>query len=325
MGTAVSLSLIGSASGRVGAQGIEGQEGKGNNVLDEYVQQWSAIQTVRAAGLNLEDVFTAYFGISGEADELEVQGYLTGLVMLPTSERDLVAQAINELLDSTGSMVDGAHYSNQHTASFSGYGDYLRTLALSPDGYDFTAPPVGDHSTSATSASTADHPAHAADGETDDAELDETEFRRLHALHESGLLETGAEERFDRITRQARDHFGVSSVSIALITEDSQIIKSVVGPIGENLPRGVALCAKTIEHDRTLIITDARIDPRWRDHPLVAGKPGIRFYAGHPISTADGWRIGTFCLIDDQPRTFTEADVQVLRRLAAQVQLEIWA
>jgi GAF domain-containing protein len=86
----------------------------------------------------------------------------------------------------------------------------------------------------------------------------------------------------------------------------------------------VALCAKTIENDRTLVIPNASLDPAWQDHPLVAGGPGIRFYAGHPISTADGWRIGTLCLIDDQPRTFTEKDVQVLRRLAAQIQLEIW-
>ncbi|MHA7279909.1 GAF domain-containing protein [Arthrobacter sp. MDT2-2] len=295
-------------------------------MLDEYVQQWSAIQTVRAASLTPQDVVTAYFEITGNADELEVQGYLTGLVMLPVPERDLVAQAINELLDSVGSTVDGAHYSNHDVASFSGYSDYLRTLDLSPDGYDFSAPPAGDHTTSVASTDSADSgkPIDAPADYEDDPGLDETEFRRLQALYESGLLETGAEERFDRITRQARDHFGVSSASIALITEDAQIIKSVVGPIGQDLPRGVALCAKTIEHDRTLVIPDATLDPQWRDHPLVADGPRVRFYAGHPICTADGWRIGTLCLIDDQPRIFTEEDVQVLRRLAARVQLEMW-
>lgn len=164
----------------------------------------------------------------------------------------------------------------------------------------------------------------AAGEDQDSPDSGEREFLRLQALHESGLLETGSEERFDRITRQARDHFGVGSASIALITEDAQVIKSVVGPIGQDLPRGIALCAKTIEHDRTLVITDAALDPNWRDHPLVTGEPRIRFYAGHPISTAGGWRIGTLCLIDDKPRTFTEEDVQVLRRLVAQVQLHIW-
>jgi hypothetical protein len=300
-------------------------------MLDEYVQQWSAIQAVRAAALYLEDVLTTYFDLAGEADELEVQGYLSGLVMLPAPERDLLAQAINELLDSTGSTVDGAHYSDHDVASLSGYSEYLRDLALSPDGYDFTAPPVGDHGAGAgvpavdsTDSTDSGDPTQATVEAGHGPDPDEAEFRRVHALYESRLLETGPEERFDRITRQARDHFGVSSASIALITEDAQVIKSVVGPIGQDLPRAVALCAKTIEKDRTLVIPDATIAPQWRDHPLVAGGPRIRFYAGHPISTVDGWRIGTLCLIDEQPRTFTEEDVQVLRRLAGQVQLELW-
>ncbi|MHA7180175.1 GAF domain-containing protein [Arthrobacter sp. MDB2-24] len=294
-------------------------------MLNEYVQQWSAIQTVRAAGLRLDEILTAYFELTCEGDALEVQGYLTGLVMLPAPQRDLLAQVINELLDSTGSMVDGAHYSDQDTASSSGYSDYLRQLSLSPDGYDFAAPPVGDHSMTGAETPLEAATATGAGGEeVDNAGLDETEFRRLHALHESGLLETGSEERFDRITRQARDHFGVSSASIALITQDAQVIKSVIGPLGQDLPRHLSLCATTIKHDRTLVIPDATADPEWRDHPLVAGGPEVRFYAGHPICTAAGWRIGTLCLMDDRPRTFTQEDVQVLRRLAAQVQVQIW-
>jgi hypothetical protein len=294
-------------------------------VLNEYVQQWSAIQTVRAAGLRMEEVLTTYFELTCEGDELDVQGYLTGLVMLPAPQRDLLAQVINELLDSTGSMVDGAHYSNQEATSSSGYSDYLRELALSPDGYDFAAPPAGDHSTTSagTSPEVATSTGAGCEG-VDSAGVDEMEFRRLHALHESGLLETGAEERFDRITRQARDLFGVSSASIALITEDAQVIKSVVGPLGQDLPRNLSLCATTIKHDRTLVIPDAAVDPEWRHHPLVAGGPEVRFYAGHPLCTAGGWRIGTLCLMDDRPRTFTQEDVQTLRRLAAQVQVEIW-
>jgi GAF domain-containing protein len=108
-----------------------------------------------------------------------------------------------------------------------------------------------------------------------------------------------------------------------LITEDLQVIKSVVGPLGQDLPRSLSLCARTIEQDRTLVIADASTDPEWRDHPLISGGPKVRFYAGHPVCTADGWRIGTLCLMDDQPRTFTENDVQALRRLATQVQMQM--
>lgn len=301
-------------------------------MLDRYVQQWSAIQTVRAANLPLEDVVVTYVGLAGDASELAVEGYLAGLVMLPVSDRNLLAQAVNELLDSTGSLVDGAHYSDPVATSSSGYSDYLRTLDLSPDDYDFTAPPAGDHSTSMISTPASGDPGPlpvgggpvvpGSDGIGPDP--DDVEFRRLHALHESGLLDTGAEDRFDRITRHARDHFGVSSASIALITKDSQVIKSVIGPLGQDLPRNLSLCATTIEQDRTLVISDAGSHPDWRDHPLVAGGPEVRFYAGHPISTAGGWRIGTLCLMDDRPRTFTQDEAQFLRRLAAQVQIELW-
>ncbi|WP_182977102.1 GAF domain-containing protein [Arthrobacter cheniae] len=295
-------------------------------VLDKYVQQWSAIQTIRAAHLHTEDLFMAYFEITGNADELSIEGYFAGLIMLPRDQRDVIAHAINESLDATGSTADGAHYSDQDAAENSGYEEYLRTLTLTPDGYDFTAPPVGDHSTSAVAAGShgTSIASTGSDGPSDRDMLDEVEFRRLRALHESRLLETGAEERFDKITRQARDHFGVSSSSIALITEDSQVIKSVTGPLGQDLPRDLSLCATTFKDDRTLVITDASIHPQWQRHPLVAGGPKVRFYAGHPVSTADGWRIGTLCLMDDQPRTFTDEDVQVLRRLAAQVQMQLW-
>jgi hypothetical protein len=298
-------------------------------VLDKYVQQWSALQTARAARLPVRDVFMAYYTLSGNMDEFHVEGYLTGLLMLPAVDRDLIAHAINETLDVAGSTADGAHYSDTHAAVHSGYEEYLRDLTLSPDLYDFTAPPVGDHSTSATT--TDQETVAEGSGEdgfdedtADDDALDDVEFRRCHALYESGLLDSGAEERFDRITRQARDYFGVSSASIALITEDAQVIKSVVGPIGQDLPRDLAICSKTIEHHRTLVITDASNHPDWQDHALVTDGPKVRFYAGHPVSTTGGWLIGTLCLIDDRPRDFTLDDVQMLKRFAAQVEREMW-
>jgi GAF domain-containing protein len=314
-------------------------------VLDEYVQQWSAIQALRAANLSTDDIVMAYITLTGAADALHINGYLSGMLMLPTSDRNLVAQAINESLDWSGSTVDGAHYSDQDVTLNSGYEEYLRTLSLTPDGYDFTALPVGDHTTASLTTPKHDslsEPSSSAlytqefdpyevedgldglDGLDEEDEEDELEFRRVHALYESGLLESGTEERFDRLTRQAQNHFRVSSASIALITEDTQVIKSVTGPLGHNLPRSMSLCALTITQGGPLIIPDASRDPDWRDHPLVAGGPKVRFYAGHPVSTADGWRIGTLCLMDDRPRSFTENDAQVLRRLAMQVQFEIW-
>ena len=117
-------------------------------MLDKYIQQWSALQTARAANLPTSNVFMAYFALTGTTDEVHVAGYLTGLLMLSRKDRDLIAHAINESLDATGSTVDGAHYSDEDAAGNSGYEEYLRALTLSPDGYDFTAPPAGDHTTS---------------------------------------------------------------------------------------------------------------------------------------------------------------------------------
>ncbi|MHA7280947.1 GAF domain-containing protein [Arthrobacter sp. MDT2-2] len=93
------------------------------------------------------------------------------------------------------------------------------------------------------------------------------------------------------------------------------------GPWVRTFP-GTSPCARG-PSSRTVpfVITDAGTDPEWRDHPLVAGGPGVRFYAGHPVCTLGGWRIGTLCLMDDQPRTFTKRDAEALRRLAAQVQM----
>lgn len=284
-------------------------------VMSECVQQWSSVHAIREADLTITEVWVTYWSMCGQHDEIEVDAYLTGLLMLPALERDLLAHAINDLIEDLGLDVDGAHYSTGGVADGSGFSECLRPLILTPDGYRFDRPaataPLGISDTGT--------------GRTRGEEiLDEAEFRRCHALYESGLLETGAEERFDALTAQARERFGTSSASIALITEDRQVIKSVVGPIGSDLPRDMALCAQTIKADRTLVINDTTTDTAWAQHPLVTGGPRIRFYAGHPLSTPDGWRIGSLCIIDDQPRSFSDEDQRDLRLLAAQVQLEIW-
>ncbi|MHA7209968.1 GAF domain-containing protein [Arthrobacter sp. MDT1-65] len=284
-------------------------------MISRYLQQWTTIQTVRVAGFSIGDVWSSYLNVGGEQDEIEIAGYLAGITVLPTVDRDRIAHAINQMIADRDVPVDGAHYSTDLVAYGSGFADSLRRLILSPDGYRFDRPartePAGI----------------AGDGSTPlpgQSHLDENEERRCRALIETGLLETGAEERFDRLTAEAREHFGVSSASIALITDDRQIIKSVIGPIGQDVPRDIALCARTIQADRTLVIPDAAQSPEFRNHPLVIGAPHIRFYAGHPICSTAGWRIGTLCLIDDRPRPFSEADERDLRLRAAQVQIEIW-
>lgn len=149
------------------------------------------------------------------------------------------------------------------------------------------------------------------------------EAERMKSLHETDLLGSGPEETYDRVVAAAWKFFNVGAASMSLITEDAQFFKSVVGPLRDEAPRQIALCAATVERNAMLIINDTRADDRWASNPLVTGEPYIRFYAGYPLHGPRGWNIGTLCVIDQKPRAFPESDQQVLRTLAAVVQKDI--
>lgn len=151
----------------------------------------------------------------------------------------------------------------------------------------------------------------------------EDEEKRLASLAATELLDSPAEEGFDRITRLAQQLFGVSTATVALVADDRQYLKSLAGSLERVIPRADAFCTHTIKTPNTLVIEDARQDDRFRSNPLVLGQPNIRFYAGQPLQGPGGWNIGTLCLIDQQPRTFTPEQEQILRDLAAIVQREI--
>lgn len=151
----------------------------------------------------------------------------------------------------------------------------------------------------------------------------EDEENRLASLAATELLDSPAEEGFDRITRLAQQLFGVSTATVALIADDRQYLKSLAGSLERVIPRADAFCTHTIKTPNTLVIEDARQDDRFRSNPLVLGQPNIRFYAGQPLQGPGGWNIGTLCLIDQEPRTFTPEQEQILRDLAAIVQREI--
>jgi len=155
------------------------------------------------------------------------------------------------------------------------------------------------------------------------APLPPNEDERLEALRSSCLLDTPAEECFDRITRLAARYFGTPVAVIALIDRDRQWFKSYVGLDAQETPRDIAFCAHAILNDGVLVITDATEDPRFRENPLVCGPPGIRFYAGAPLKSAGGLRLGTLCIIDFAPRDFTADDEAQLRDLAAFAEGEI--
>lgn len=148
------------------------------------------------------------------------------------------------------------------------------------------------------------------------------EAARLEALQASGLLDSAPEERFDRLTRLARQCLDVPIALVSLVDEYRQWFKSRQGLEACETPREVSFCGHAILDAGIFEIPDARLDPRFADNPLVTGELGLRFYAGAPLN-AQGHRIGTLCLIDRQPRTLTAGERAVLRGLADCVEEEI--
>jgi len=142
------------------------------------------------------------------------------------------------------------------------------------------------------------------------------EAERLAALKRYHILDTLPEEEFDNITRLAA-YFTDSPISlITLLDENRQWFKSRVGLEATSTPRNIAFCDYAIRDDEPMQVQDATQDERFRENPLVTEDPNIRFYAGVPLTTPDGYNLGTLCVIDDQPKKLEEDKLQALRQLA---------
>lgn len=151
------------------------------------------------------------------------------------------------------------------------------------------------------------------------------EVERLHVLRALAILDTQAEERFDRLTRIATRMFNVPISLVTLVDSNRQWFKSCMGLQVKETPRDISFCGHAILGNGAFVINDASKDPRFSDNPMVTGVPHIRFYAGQPIRTTHGFKIGTLCLIDSQPREFPASDVEDLTDLACMVENELAA
>ena len=145
------------------------------------------------------------------------------------------------------------------------------------------------------------------------------EEARLAALHSYSILYTGPEPSFDLITQLAQMALNLPIVLITLIDRDRQWIKSKRGMDTSETARSISFCTHAITQDRPFIVSDASIHPQFRDNPLVAGAPHIRFYIGIPLKMRDGFKIGTLCAIDTIPRALSTVAIDILVGLGSMV------
>lgn len=151
--------------------------------------------------------------------------------------------------------------------------------------------------------------------------LPANEEARLESLRRMALLDTPDEAAFDRVTRMAQRLFDVPIALISLVDANRQWFKSCVGLPGRETSREISFCGHAILQDDLFVVPDAAGDPRFFDNPLVSGEPRIRFYAGRVLRNAEGFAMGTLCLIDRVPREFPPDDREALRDLGAWAEL----
>lgn len=157
------------------------------------------------------------------------------------------------------------------------------------------------------------------------APADPDETARLAALQTYQILDTAAEQSFDRISRAAADVCGTAMASVSFIDEHRSWPKSSVGVEITATPRELSFCNHAIQQEEVLVVRDATLDTRFAHNPFVTGPFGLRFYAGAPLRTADGHHLGTLCVFDHTARGggLTGVQSRMLATLAAQVVAEL--
>ncbi len=148
------------------------------------------------------------------------------------------------------------------------------------------------------------------------------EKKRQAKLDSLGIIYSPAEERFDRITKVARQIFGIPIALISLVSNKCQWFKSAQGLKAAETSREISLCGHAILQEDTFVVPDASKHPDFADNPLVTGEPFIRFYAGHPLKY-EGSAMGTLCIIDRVPRKLSPSEFETLRSLAAWAENEL--
>lgn len=143
------------------------------------------------------------------------------------------------------------------------------------------------------------------------------EAGRLAAVARSGLLDSEIDPAFDRLTWLASELIDAPIALITVLAADRQWFKSKHGTDSTETPRELAFCNHAILQDDVFVVGDASEDVRFQKNPYVTGEPHVRFYAGYPLRDPEGYRLGTLCVIDREPRRLRDKEVRALRELGA--------
>jgi PAS domain S-box-containing protein len=151
----------------------------------------------------------------------------------------------------------------------------------------------------------------------------DAEAQRLAALASYEIMDTLPEAQFDDLVRIAAQICDVPMALISLVDEQRQWFKANLGLDARETSREIAFCDHAIEQDELFVVEDASRDARFANNPLVIHDPKLRFYAGAPLKTPDGHRLGTLCVLDRQPGELTPDQANALRALARQVMAQL--
>lgn len=154
-------------------------------------------------------------------------------------------------------------------------------------------------------------------------ELPVNEKERIEALNRYHILDTPPDGAFDDITSLASSIFKTPIAIISLVDNERIWFKSHYGLSVNQIDRSPGLCASAILTDDIYSVEDARKDPRTLSNPLVAGEFGLQFYAAAPLRTSDYFNLGTLCIIDKNPRSFSEEEKIILGKLGKIVMNEM--
>ncbi len=149
------------------------------------------------------------------------------------------------------------------------------------------------------------------------------EIERIKAVHKYELLDTPPDGSFNKMAELAAKIFNVPIAIISIVDSDRIWFKSHYGLEIDQIGRDPGLCASAIMSNDVYLIEDAKADPRTLANPLVCGDFGLQFYAAAPLTTKDGYNLGTFCIIDKRQRYINSDQQDMLKQMAGIIVDEI--